>query len=245
MTGAITGLESFVSSHGDQGKAELRAAVPKHVLSMDVDEADKYSYCGPLVKDGVLYVVFRSDRFFVNLDDGLDADNLLKALSDTPAASAGSLSPTTKMSIVKNYDSKAEKLRSAIAEAVAMPDLKLVPNFEHNYGKLKAAQAAGVSVRSDWEESLARATANYFEELASQLKYHKFEKDDLLQEAFADVVTEKEVVLRVVDELKQPSVKCESSFEDGRLYINFMPKSFWVNASQAGEMLVDRLNEVA
>ncbi|KLT41917.1 hypothetical protein CC85DRAFT_286008 [Cutaneotrichosporon oleaginosum] len=196
MEAAVYQLRRFVNEYGDTGKAEIHAAVPKRVLSMDVDEAEKYLYCGPLVKDGVLYIVFRSDRLYVNLDDGLDPIKLTRALSETPAASAATLSPTVKVSIAKNYDPKAEQLRVAVAEAVNVPDLKLVPNFEHNYGAMKAAQAAGVSVRSGWEDALARATADYFAELASQLKRHKIATDDILQEAFVDVVSKREVVLR-------------------------------------------------
>jgi hypothetical protein len=242
MEAAVDGLERFVRANGDTGKAELVAAVPKRVLSMDVDEDDKYSYCGPAVRDGALFVVFRPDRFYVNLDEGIDPDKLVEALS---AASKAGVSPTTKMSIAKHYEPKAEALRAAVAAAVNVPDLKIVPNFEANAAKMKAAKEAGVSVRADWEQALPRATVDYFDDLARMLKSHKFPSDDLLQEAFADVVSEKEVVLRAVDELKQPRSKCESSFEDGRLYISFTPKSFWANVSEAGSMIVDRLNEVA
>ncbi|BEI83705.1 hypothetical protein CcaverHIS002_0403090 [Cutaneotrichosporon cavernicola] len=245
MNGAVWGLKNFISNNKDNGKNELNTAAPKHILSFDMDEAGKYEYCGPMIKDGVLYVVFNPNNFFCNVDSGLEESKLLEVMSASPAAKAEVLSPTAKLSIAKRYDPKSEGLRKQIADALNMPDIKLVPNFEHNYTKLKAAQEAGVDIRKDWEEALARAAIDYFDELRFSLNSHKFPKDDLLQEAFAEVVTEKEIVLRAIDELKHGGKRSESCFENGRLYIDFTPKTFWVNAGGAGQMIVDRLNEVA
>lgn len=243
MEDAIFSLKDFLNRYGDQGKTELNAAVPKHVLSLDVDEADKYSYCGPLVKDGVLYVVFRSDRVWTNTTEGLEADKLIQALSEA-GASAGGISAVARANIAMNYEPQVEDVRAAIGKSVGVPDIQLNPNFEQVFGELKAAEGAGVSIRTDWEEALAGATLDYFDTLSYSLRSHKFDADDLLQEAFAEVVDKNEVVIRVVKELKHGSYT-QATFEDGRLYIDFKPDTFWTNVQEAGDMLVDRLNEVA
>lgn len=85
----------------------------------------------------------------------------------------------------------AEELRKNVAATVAMPNLQLDPNFEQLWSTLLAEQAAGQNICDDWVVNLGAAAKSYFEELAHSFKSAGIADDDLLPQAFAEVVLEK------------------------------------------------------
>ena len=102
---------------------------------------------------------------------------------------------------------------------MARPDIKLNPNFENTYAKLLEASKDGkTELREDWASTIGVFTRMYFEGLATQLKWQKFNEDELLQEGFNEEVGKGEIAFRVVDAL-QKGTYSEAVFEDGVLYL--------------------------
>lgn len=196
-----------------------------------MDDAKRFSYCGVDVYEGKLRILFAPGNLGVNIDDALNRDALLKALNEAPAppSTASTLSFAARRDIRKEYEPKAEEIRSQIAEALEKPDIKISPNFEDTFAKLQEeSKAKKTEIRGDWDSVLGSFTRLYFEGFLSQLKYQKFDEDDMLREGFHEMVEKGEVAFRIVDKLKYESY-CECEIEDGVLYLQVritLPFSF-------------------
>lgn len=199
---------------------ELNTICPAHVLTLDVDEAKRFTYCGADVVDGKLRLLFAPDRLGTNISACLDRDVLLKALNDAPAPEGAAMSYAARTGIRTEYDPKIEAVRARVAELVARPDIKLDPNFEANFDKLLAeSKVKKNGLNGDWQGQFGDWTLKYFEGLVSGLEWQKFEDDELLQEGFNEGVDKGEVVFRVVDALQQGSGYNECVIEGGVLYL--------------------------
>lgn len=200
---------------------DLNAACRARTLTMAPDESEKFLYNGvDIDSTGRLRILFKPERLGVNLDECLADDKLADALNAAPVpeGSETGLPYNAKNSVEKGWTSKAEELRSSIADVLNNPDIKLTPNFEATFQKLTAAKAAGASLAvNEFDVSLGNFTAEYFSGLASYLKYKDFDKDDMLQEAFNEAVSKNEIAFRVVDSTKGTYGECV--IEDGVLFL--------------------------
>ncbi|WOO78279.1 uncharacterized protein LOC62_02G001829 [Vanrija pseudolonga] len=245
--GVASSLQYFLRDY-PEGADELNRLVPSHQLALDVDHDNVYSYCGPLIKDGKLYIVFKEDRLWVNASDALDKDKLLEQLGKADAADAGPgavrLSPAAKAAIGKDYTEAAANLQEEARTLLKNDKLVLNPNFEAVYAALEP-----VKKDKDPDNRLGNLSKVYFEEFVSALKYNKFDSDDLLQEAWEEVVTSNEVVLRIVDELtsdrKHGDSYAEAAVENGVLYLQTTPQRWGTNCGSTVSKLVDVISDAA
>jgi hypothetical protein len=222
-------LDEFRNTYNEDGVKELNTLCHAHVMTMDIDEEKRFSYGGVDVHEGQLRILFAPDRLGSNISDCLNISTLLKALNDAPAPEPQPLSFSARTGIRQYYDPKIEEIRKRIGEILEKPDFKLTPNFEANFAKLtEESKVKKTGLRQDWQEVLGNYTKLYFEGLASQLEWQKFEDDELLREGLNDVLEKGEVVMRIVDKLESGSYN-ECVFEDGILYIQVKLPSFCVN----------------
>ncbi|KAK9424860.1 putative Glycosyltransferase 2-like domain-containing protein [Seiridium unicorne] len=221
INGAIYQLKSYESSFGKEGLKELNSIAHKHVITMDVDDAKRFNYGGVDVHEGNLRILFAPDNLGVNIDYACEKETLQKALNEAAPAEGSSepLSFATRTGIRQDYDPKIEEIRENIANLIAKPDIKLNPNFEETFAKLKEeSRVEKTELREDWEKYIGYMAFQYFEGLVSQMQWQKFENDDLLQEGFNEAVDKGEITLRIVDRLKE-GLYGECEVEDGVLYL--------------------------
>jgi len=261
---AIYQLKYFEQYHKEEGIKELNEICSAHVLTMDVDEAKKFSYCGCIVDDRKLVIVFNRDNLGVNTNDALTTKTLLGALNDAPPAEGNTskISFAARTGIREEYDPKIEDLRAKVAAMVGKPELKFEPNWDDAFAKLSAEKKRkGNGLDDDWESRLGYYIQSYFEGLEWMMRSQSFADDDMLQEGFNEAVEKAQVAFRIVDKLKYGSY-CEVVVEDGVLYIqvsnrpDFLPTDALLadnilaqtladkwgsNASYAAEKLVDQL----
>ncbi|KAI1207461.1 uncharacterized protein F4807DRAFT_434677 [Annulohypoxylon truncatum] len=243
INGATDKLKDYVSNAGEEGLKELNSICHAHVITMDLDDEKRFTYCGVDVHDGKLRILFAPGRLGANIDDALSRDVLLKALNEAPAPNseeAATLSFTARKGIRDEYDNRAEEIRAQIGEILEKPDIKLNPNFEDTFEKLQQESKANTEFRSDWESNLGSFTRFYWEGLVNQLKYQKFDQDDLLREGFHEAVDKGEIAFRIVEKLKYNSY-CECDIEDGVLYLQCTSKTWGSNIDDAAQGLLDRL----
>ncbi|KAI1296995.1 hypothetical protein F5Y03DRAFT_370234 [Xylaria venustula] len=239
--GAYRRLEEFENYYKEDGVKELNEIAHAHVLTLDIDEQNRFSSAGSDVVDGKLRLLFNPKSLGSNIPYCLDRDVLTKALNDAPGPEGAPLSFAARTSIRLHYDPKIEEIRARVAELVNRPDIKFNPNFDENFAKLLAeSKVKKTDLRKDWQDNFGISVTSYFSGLVSQLEWQKFEDDELLQEGFNDVIDKGEVVLRIVDKLQKSSY-CEVVIEDGVLYIQTTPKSWASNITYAAEKLIELL----
>ncbi|KAI1148179.1 hypothetical protein F4825DRAFT_434915 [Nemania diffusa] len=234
-------IVDFEETYGEDGVNELNTICHAHVMTMDLDEQKRFTYCGADVVDGQLRLLFAPDRLGSNISSCLDRDVLLQALNEAPAPEGAALSYAARTGIRTGYDNKIEEVRARVAELLAKPDIKLNPNFEANFAALLAeSKVKKNGLNKDWESQFGGWIRMYFQGLASGLEWQKFEDDELLQEGFHEAVDKGEVVFRIVDTLKEGSYN-ECVIEDGILYLQTTPKRWGSNMSDVAQKLVDKL----
>lgn len=114
----------LVNKYGNNGKEELNTALSAHVLGLDVDQEEEHVYGRPRIEDGKLLIVFRWNKVWVNTDDGLASDKLLRAVSDTTKDDDGTLlSAVARLAIAKEFDREIEAVRKEVARILANPRL--------------------------------------------------------------------------------------------------------------------------
>jgi hypothetical protein len=211
----IDNLKKFVDKFGEDGKRELNSICSKHQLSFGPQFTTKFSYGGLVVENGVLHLVFEENSFATNVGDvSKDIAQALKDAPPPPGASAFNL--VARNAVSSDYDPKVEEVRSAIAELVNMPDLRLNPNFEHNSKEL----AKLGSQMEDFDKRIGWLTLAYFQGLQYVLKQNKFKDDDMLQDGFQEGVEKGEVCVQIVDKLEgKGSSYNEAIVKGGVLYI--------------------------
>ncbi|KAI1121256.1 hypothetical protein F5Y10DRAFT_282630 [Nemania abortiva] len=241
FSSAAYSLSEFENTYGEDGLGELNTICHAHVLTMDVDDEKRFTYCGADVVDGRLRLLFAPDRLGTNISSCLERDTLLKALNEAPAPEGAAMSYAARTGIRTGYDPKIEAVRARVAELLAKPDINLNPNFEENFAKLLAeSKVKKNDLSKTWQEQFGSWIRLYFEGLVSGLEWQKFEDDELLQEGFNEVVDKGEVVFRIVDTLKEGSYN-ECVIEDGILYLQTTPKKWGSNMSDIAQKLVDKL----
>ncbi|GAP91548.1 hypothetical protein SAMD00023353_6500460 [Rosellinia necatrix] len=235
-------LDEFKDTFKEDGVNELNTICHAHAMTIDIDEEKRFSYCGADVFEGQLRLLFAPGNLGTNISYCLDRDVLKKALNEAPPPEgAAGMSYAARTSIRVEFEPKIEAVRETIGELLAKPDIKLTPNFEDSFEKLLAeSKVKKTGLTKDWQEYLGGWTRGYFEGLASQLRWQKFEDDELLQEGFHDVVDKGEIAFRIVDKLTQGSYN-ECVIEDGILYLQTTTKTWGSNVDDAASKLMDKL----
>jgi hypothetical protein len=178
-----------------QLRDEINKLASAHVLTMDLDEDETFSYCGPkFLPDGKLAIVFRADRLGVNISDAFYRENLEKAINTVPTEQA--LSFYARENINNEWEPQVESVQSQLKDILSR-DITVVPNFEDVYNKLKSTKES-----SDFEQNIGLFVHLYFKALINELKSQKFDSDEMLQEALNEAVDKGEVHFRVVDSIK-------------------------------------------
>jgi hypothetical protein len=209
----IKNLKEFVQKYGDDGKNEINSVCSNHKIVLAIDDTEKHNYCGSDIKDGNLRLLSHPDKFGSFPSDA--SNDIVGALKNAPAP-AGSMNLATRNGIKTDYEAKVEPVRAAIAKIVGIPDLKLTPNFEYNYGVL---DAMGSAAGSDWGAKLGASTLSYFQGVKTSLEKQKFDSDDMLQEGFQEAISEKEITLKIVDKLECGGSYNEVYIKDGVLIV--------------------------
>ncbi len=218
IEGAVSQINWYNSRFPDQGKKEVNTICHAHTLIMDVDESGKNSYNGCDVVDGKLRIVFVPNYLGTNCGDALS--NLPVALNNAeqPAGPDGKppvLGALARLSIAQEYDAEIAPLQEKIDKVLGTP-LKLNPNWDANFAKLKSSKKNDET----WEKRFGAAAKNYFDGCLSQMTYHKFGEDEMLQEGLLEALEKKEITIRVVDKLTDDKNTYNGcAIEDGVLYI--------------------------
>jgi len=208
ISGATDKIKQYVDKYGDEGKNELNIVASKHVIQMSNDP--NVSYCGCDIHDGALRILFKDDYLGTNVNDALEY--LDKAVNAAPAPGA-TINFAARASITK-WEPEIATLQQQIGKQLNNPNIKLNPNWEHNFAELAKAK----DKTEYWDSRLGEYSHNYMKALLDQLEREKFESDDLLQEGFAEMVLKGEVCLRVQPKTKE--TYNELTVEDGVLYMS-------------------------
>ncbi|KAK5658928.1 hypothetical protein OQA88_1744 [Cercophora sp. LCS_1] len=240
VEGAVYYLK-YLGGRYDSLIGEVNEIASAHVLTMDVDEESRVSYCGVDVVDGKLRIIFNPTSLGVNINDALSESNLLPALNNAPTDKP--LSFSARLGIASDYEPAIAAVRHQFAELLGKQDdeINLNPNFEETFAKLKeAASNKKNDIRDDWQNNLGSFTLKYWEGLAYQMKYQKVGEDDLVQEGFLDAVSSLEFKFRIVDSLEYASY-AEVVIKDGILYLQSKATTWGTNIDYAAEKLIDQL----
>lgn len=215
-------LKSFANKYKEDGLKDLNEICGAHVLELDLlEDSSKFTYCGGIVRDGKLVIVFNEKNFGVNTNHALETNTVLAALNEAPPAEGNpsKLSFRARLSIRSDWDPKIEAVRAKVAELLENPDIKFEPNWDDTFAKLAAeSKRKGTTLAADWEASLGSVVYWYFEGVKSTLEYKKFGSDEMLREGFNEAVEKSLIALRIVDALKDSSY-CEVVIDDGTLFI--------------------------
>jgi hypothetical protein len=154
--GFIYKLKYFISSEGDDAKAELNSVVSTHTITLIPSTA--FSYCGTDIADGILRLNFHPDNLGSNIDQA--GDNLKDALSSAPQPEgAPSLSFAARASIKSGYEAQIVPILEKCQTLLENPKFKFDPDFDA-LGKMFKGNKA---VRDDWETNLGDFAMRYFE----------------------------------------------------------------------------------
>ncbi|KAI1330466.1 hypothetical protein F5Y16DRAFT_363247 [Xylariaceae sp. FL0255] len=238
--GNIRRIDEYTQKYGAEGVKELNTICHTHVMTLDVDMSGKFPYSGGDIHEGQLRLLFQKDNFGSNANTALEHSNIMEALNQAEDPESKPLSFAARTSIRKQYDPQIKSVEDKIKELLGKP-LALTPNWEANFAKLKEeSKKKKTELRKDWETGFGNAVLGYFQGVAYQLEWKKFEDDDMLQEGFFDAVEKAEVQLRVVDKLEKRHYN-ESKIEDGVLVLQTTPHHWNSNVNDPAENIVDLL----
>ncbi|KAF2495274.1 hypothetical protein BU16DRAFT_550109 [Lophium mytilinum] len=232
----IWNLKYFLEKHGDLGKTELNTVATAHTLTLAFDESGTVRYASCDIHDGTLRLLFQENNLGTNISAATKIEQLESALcAATPDAP---LSYSARINIAKAWDAKLPELQKKIGAQLANDKIVLDPNFVAVYAALKAAPVVAKE-RPDWEQSLGYIMNQYFNGLLHTLAYQKFEKDDMLQEGFAEAVEKGEIRFRVVEKLGR--TYNESVIEEGVFWMQTKPETWATNCGDVGSDVVNLL----
>jgi hypothetical protein len=237
---AIWGMGNFKSGWTDEIVAEVNSIAYAHVLGMEYDDTKKHTYCGPVIRDGKLIILFSEGMLGTNISHCLAKKEFEVALNEAeaPPGSTSKVSFGVRAAILTEYNPKIDKYTKELKETTHLPNLVLDPNWDENYAILAAAAKAN-KFADDWDFRMPYVFASYFENLAWQMKCKNFHEDDMLYEAFGEACEKHIIQIKIVDKIE--SSYNETEFKDGVLLLKSQPKSWDVNVSYLGEKLVDQL----
>jgi hypothetical protein len=216
-------LDRFIGRHGDEGKNELNTIASARTITMDLDQDEKFSYCGcEISPNGSLVILFREGYLGTNIDYACSLENMESALNVAPGAASNSHRPMSfiaRAAIRSDWDTEVEAIKKKLNK-ILDKDIAVEPRFEQVFDKLNAAKDAP----DIWQRNLGLYLKLYYEGLLSYLEYQKFGEDDMLREGFNDGIDKATVAFRIVDkgELKHSTYN-ECVIEDGTLILQVSP----------------------
>lgn len=169
-------MTAYTERYSTDGVQDFNDAVHKSEIGLHVNpKGGDANVIDCEIIDGVLNILFKHDHFGYNQTQVGDYIDL--RVSAIPREN--DLPLLVKHSISESYTPEIESVKKQIADALAMPDLVLNPNFMECYQKLKASES---SMDSDWESRFGKMFLGYFKEgLLRNVNSLGFPNDDMLQ----------------------------------------------------------------
>lgn len=232
---AIWKLKYLIQNNGTTTTTELNEIAYTHLLQLGEDYTHNFDYCGVVINEGALRIVFKPGALGTNVSCALDP--LIDALNDAPHPDKKPLNVKARLNIEQKYVPEIEELTEKFKKMLNVGMFTLTPNFEDNFAVLANSEHAC----DDWQQNMGSFTKAYFEGAHYQMDYKKFGEDDMLQEGFNEEVGKHEIALRVVDKLKKGSGYSEIFIEEGVLIVQTTPENFGTNVSYVCEGILDLL----
>ncbi|KAH0561989.1 hypothetical protein GP486_003308 [Trichoglossum hirsutum] len=230
----IENLRIFLNSYGDDGKEELNVLCEHHQITIVPDDTGRVIYSGCDIKGGVFRILFAAHHLGTNAYDA--TRYLHEAFLHISPRTGQKMNLIARNSIRTDYLPGIEVVRAAIADILNIPDIRLTPNFEENYAVLDGSRDAP----SGWEKNLGAFTLAYFVGLRGTLEYERFAGDAMMQEGFLDVVSGREVSLRIVKKMVKGTYN-EAVVEGGVLYLQTTAGDWSCNINDAASNIMELL----
>lgn len=187
-------MKYFLSNHGEEGKTELNAVAPAHIITLVA--SPKVSYCGNDIEEGKLRLLFNPSNLGSNIDQA--GQNLAESISAAPQPEGASpLSYAARNSIKNDYDEKIGSYLEKARKALQNDKFTFDPSWEQLAAALKGSKEA----RDDWETNLGSFATYYFEGFVSALSSQKFDEDEMLREGLEEAVPNGVLKLRILEKL--------------------------------------------
>ena len=241
-------MQRFAEKYSAGDVTRIAELAPSHVITLEPTFDDKVRYIDTDFLEGRWRLLFRDINFGINTQStGENLDAVLNAASKTGGASGRpEMSLIAKKGIRDGYDSQVAPVLARAHKLLNNPGLAFDPNWEANYAALAAFDATldreehedNSKLRNDWEDTLGPGTLAYFQGFVSQLEWKKFNKDDMMQEAFSEAVSSNSVAFIVTKDITRLRNDC--TIEDGILKIRTNELNWWANPSDA----CDKLDEL-
>ncbi|CRG85931.1 hypothetical protein PISL3812_02934 [Talaromyces islandicus] len=237
---AVSGISSFADKFGSDGIAELNKLVSSRSIVLESCLTQVDGTCSCEIANQKLKIIFSPGDIGVNIDDAFsklsEAVNAASKNSDSV-----NLPFNTRKDIKENYESRVAGIESRLAQIIGVDKVAIVVDFQAIYAALLAYHGKDNQYSlQGFEDYLGSRTIEYLESLPSALERDGFDKDDMLQEALQEAVSTNTVSVRLVDKLERKMYN-ETVIQDGKLYLQTVPKNWSVNADQIADGIVDLL----
>ncbi|CEJ92288.1 hypothetical protein VHEMI07948 [[Torrubiella] hemipterigena] len=233
---AIRRIKYYKDKFGADGVDELNKAATAHVLTIDMDLEEKFTYCGPKISDdGKLVILINPNNVACNIDDAINNDKLTAALNEAPGASSAALSFVARQGIAQDYDTQIGEVKETLKKQLGK-DITLEPNFEEAFAKLKANGLA-----TEYESRLGSFVYLYFKSVARALEYNNVSKDEMVLEALEEEMGENKIAFRLLDKGGLSSGYGEAKFEGGVVYVQTDIDHYGSNIDDAANKILDQL----
>ena len=193
----------------------------------------KFSYCGCVVSDGKLAILFREGRLAVNINDAASEQHIVRALNEAPSSLP--MNYESRRS-VRGYETDVAPVKSKLNEQLGRT-VELKVDFEALYAALSSSK----DVPDMWQANLASFVKMYFDSLADAFDYQKVKDDEMVREAVNEAAEKGVVVFRFVEQGQMKESYNEAVFDEGVLYLQTVPKYFGTNIHQVAQKITDQL----
>ncbi|CEJ83150.1 hypothetical protein VHEMI03172 [[Torrubiella] hemipterigena] len=204
---------------------------------MDVDLEGKTSYCGAKISEkGELVILFHENHLGTGILYAFEEKNLTVAINSAPTGAGDQrLSFKARQGIAKDYTVSIDKIEQVVNKILGV-EFTFESNFETTFAQLKAA-----NLLAKEEDSIGRLTWQYFDSLASTLKYDKVDQGEMIRDALLEEMASKKVVFWLLDFGTLKKAFAETVFEDGILYIQTDIEHSGVDPRRSTDKLLDSL----
>jgi len=241
FTSLVTAVEEYTKNGSDEeAKDVLKKVLHKKEATIAPREKLPDSIAGCETKDGVFYLLFRTDgdrsyfagcaneacyKFAAAIDKGLDALGGEELPVVTRRSVAANLDPVIK--------EVGEKFESLFGKPIPLSyDVKAVLDAYHN-------RKGDGNTFNDFNDYAPNLIASYFTEAAAKLEYLNFGADDMLKEAFLESA-ENGIKFEVVQKLQHNQLN-DCIFEDGFFKLQTTAQYIGSCPDEAAGYAVDRL----
>lgn len=237
---ATSGISNFADKFGSDGIAELNKLASSHSIALESYTTRVEGTCSCEIANEKLKIIFSPGDIGVNIDDALS--KLSEAVNTASKNSDSANLPfNTRKDIKENYESRVAGIESRLAQIIGVDKIDVVVDFHAIYATLLAYYEKDKHYSlQGFENVLGSRTIEYLESLPFALETDNFDKDDMLQEALQEAVSTKTIVVRLVDKLERNTYN-ETVIQDGKLYLQTVPKNWSVNTDQIANGIIDIL----